>query len=483
MSSLKTNALLNIINTVSGILFPIVTFPYAARVLLPEGIGVFNFQLSIVTYIVLLTSLGIPMYAIREVARHRDDIGLRNRTTAEILILSLLLNVAGYVGVWAIGAFVPQVNTNLSIFYVLSLTIVFTTLGVNWFYQAVEDFKFITIRALIFRFLFAVSIFIFVKTPDDLLMYAAAMVGSNVGNNVINFIHLRKFIRLSDIPWRELRIWRHLVPALRIFVLNIVSSIYVHLNVVMLGFMTNDEAVGLFAAGNRLSQLVLMVVSSVSVVILPRCSNLYETGRLEEFAEVCGKSLRVILAMSVPCMLGLMLVAPSVILVFCGAKFAAAASVLCWTSPVILFVGLTTVFGFQVLYPQGREVLVIWSVAGGAVVNCLLNLLLIPTLAEDGAAISTFAAELTVLIIQLILGRRYIPFPIFERSYLRYVAAGLVMAAAVWPLNHFLAGVWPRLGASLAVGVLVYGGVLWLMKDSLLVEMRQYALHLLKRKP
>ena len=174
-------------NTMTGIIFPIVTFPYAARILMPEGIGIVNFQLSIITNIVLLTSLGIPMYAVREVARHRDDIALRNKTTVEILLLSVILCLMGYVLVWALGAFVPQINQNLGIFYVLSLSIVFTAIGVNWFYQAIEDFMFMTVRTTIFRFWVVFGLFLFVKTPDDLLIYALVIVGTTVGNNIINF--------------------------------------------------------------------------------------------------------------------------------------------------------------------------------------------------------------------------------------------------------------------------------------------------------
>ena len=482
MSSLKTNAALNIFNTITGIIFPIVTFPYAARVLLPEGIGVVNFLMSIVNYLVMLTSLGIPLYAVREVARHRDNEALRNRTTVEILVLSIGLCLLGYVAVWALGAFVPQINADLALFYVLSLTIIFTSIGANWFYQAIEDFKFITIRSLIFRLLSVAGLFLFVKSADDLLIYGLVIVGSTVGNNVINMVHLRKFIPLRSIRWRELRVWRHLRPAMRIFVLNFITSIYLELNVLMLGFMQGDTAVGLYTAGNRLTQIVLTVVASMCTVILPRCANLYETGRLEEFSAVCRKSLHFVVAMSVPCLLGLIIISQAVILVFCGTEFLGASRVLCWTAPVILFIGLSNVFGFQVLYPQGREMIVIWSTVGGAAFNLLLNFLLIPQLAEVGAAISTFTAELAVLVIQIILGRRYFPFRLLERSYLRYVAAGLLMAAVVWPLSRCFSNVWAQIGASVAVGASLYGCLLWGMKDPLLKEVLQYAAHTIHRK-
>ena len=187
MSSLKTNVLLNFVNTITGIIFPVITFPYAARVLLPDGIGAVNFYQSIVNYIVLLTSLGIPMYAVREVARYREDVVKRNAVTMEVILLSMFLSLAGYVLVVILGEFVPQIRMQSELFYVLSLSILFTAIGVNWFYQAVENFKFITIRALAFRLLAAAALFLFVKTKDDLLIYTFVVVGSTVGNNFINF--------------------------------------------------------------------------------------------------------------------------------------------------------------------------------------------------------------------------------------------------------------------------------------------------------
>ena len=162
-SSLKKNILLNGINTVSGIVFPIITFPYAARILLPDGIGAITFLNSIINYIILFTSLGIPMYAVKEVAKFRDDIDKRDKITIEIIILSTLLCIIGYVAVFLLAQYIPQIHKQASLFYVLSLSIVFTSIGVNWFYQGIEDFKFITIRAIVIRSLAALSLFLFVS--------------------------------------------------------------------------------------------------------------------------------------------------------------------------------------------------------------------------------------------------------------------------------------------------------------------------------
>ena len=353
MASLKTNVVFNFLNTITGIVFPVITFPYAARVLLPDGIGAVNFLQSIVAYIVLLTSLGIPMYAVREVAKYRDDVAKRNTVTVEITLLSLVLCLGGYIIVWILGECVPQIHSQLSLFYVLSLTILFTNLGVNWFFQAIEDFKFITIRAVIFRLLAAMALFLFVKTKDDLLIYALVTVGSAVGNNIINFIHLRKCVVLKQISWNHLQVWRHLKPSLHIFVFNLITSIYLNLNTVMLGFMKGDSAVGFYTAGNKISHIVLSVVASLGVVLLPRCSNLVENGRMDEFAAVTRKSYRLVQALSLPSTLGLILLASPIVIIFGGLEFADASSVLAWTAPIIIFIGLSNVYGIQILYPLG----------------------------------------------------------------------------------------------------------------------------------
>lgn len=482
MSSLKTNVVLNFVNTLTGIVFPVITFPYAARVLLPEGIGTFNFLQSIVTYIVLLTSLGIPMYAVREVARYRDDIQRRNKVSVEIILLSTWLSIGGYVIIWALGEFVPQIHSQLALFYVLSLTIFFTNIGVNWFYQAVEDFKYITVRALCFRVLAAVSLFLFVKSADDLIIYAFVVVGSTVGNNFINFIHLRKYIPWSQIDWHSLSVWCHLKPSLRIFVFNLVTSIYLNLNTVMLGFMQGDTAVGLYTAGNKLSHIILNVVASLGVVMLPRCSNLIETGKWGEFAAITRKSYRFVWAVSLPSVIGLMLLAQPVISIFCGKDFVDATIVLYWTAPVILFIGLSNVIGLQVLYPLGKENLVIWSVIGGALFNLVANLVLIPLWSYVGAAIATFIAEFVIFLIQIAWGKQYIPFRVFEKGHLNYWIASFVIVIIVLLYHLFHSNVNENVALILCVltGGSAYFLILCWMKDSLMYDVIGYVRNLLK---
>ena len=474
MTSLKTNVVLNIVHTLTGIIFPIITFPYAARILLPEGIGTIGFLQSIISYIVLFTSLGIPLYAVREVARCKDNIKQKNTTTFEILVLSLLLCALGYVAVFIIGEAVPQINSNLKTFYILSLTILFSSLGVNWFYQAIEDFKFITIRSVVFRIISTLALFVFVKDSYDLNIYALVTVGSTVGNNIINIIHLRKYIQIGQVRFQALNIWRHFIPALRIFVLNLVTSIYVHLNTILLGFMNGDEAVGYYYTGNRLTQIILTLITALGSALLPRCSNLVENSKWEEFKSITRKSYLLIFALSLPASLGLIILKEPIVNIFFGQDYAESARVLAWTAPTLFLVGLTNLIGIQILYPRGKENIVIISTLVGAVVSVVLNLFLIPFLSYVGAAISTLVAEFFVLIVQLVYGKKYVPFRFIDKSCLNYVVGSVLVVVTTFVLTKVLINPWLQVVLCFFVGIAVY--LIWLIKarDSISSEIVLY---------
>ena len=470
MSSVKGNIILNGINTVTGIIFPMITFPYAARILLPEGIGAVNFLSSIINYIVLLTSLGIPLYAVKEVAKYQHDKDQRDKNTIEILILSTILCLIGYIGVWLLAKYIPEIHQQSTLFFVLSLSIIFNTIGVTWFYQGIEDFKFITIRAIIIRTICALCLFLFVKNSGDLLTYGFITVGSTVGNNFINFIHLRSYINWKTIKFSELRVLRHIKPSLHIFILNIITSLYIHLNSVMIGFMQGDKEVGYFTAGTRITHIGLALITSIGTVLLPRGTNLLKKKDLVGFKSIISKSVRLTIALSLPMIMGLIILAIPVTLVFCGPDYIDSIPILYLNAPVILLIGLTNVMGIQILYPKNKINLVILSVTGGAIGNILLNIILIPSYGATGAAISTLFAELLVLLLQLFLGNRYYPFRWKEVFKSRYILSTIIMGIAILPIHYIVKDTILQLLIGIPLGALIYGVCLFLVKDDIMED-------------
>lgn len=479
--SIKNNFLLNLSTTITGLLFPLITFPYASRILMADGIGQVQFFQSIIDYVSLFTALGIPLYAVREIARIRDNKELRSRTTIEILLLHAILTLVGYIVVFILAKTVAKIEIDASLFFLLSTTLFFNTIGVAWFYQAIEDFKYITLRSLFVRILSLVALFIFVKTKQDLFYYAGILVIGTVGNNIFNFFRLRKYIKLSKGEFKRLNLLRHLIPALKIFILNLVISIYVNLDSVMLGFLKNEESVGYYAAATRLTKAILGIVSSLGAVLLPRFSNMITNGQKEEFQLLANKAASFTIALSLPMSVGLIFMAAPIIHIFCGNGFEPSILTLKLVAPIVLFIGLSGIIGMQILYPQGREKYVIISTMVGACINLLINYLLIPQYGQYGAALGTVIAEFMVTVIMILLGRKYLPINILSKQNLHYLIGSIVISILlaflfVFPLhevNYLLIGI--------LLSVIVYYAYLLMIKDTLALQLKKLLLSIFKQ--
>ena len=222
--SIKVNAFLNIIKTLMSVIFPLITFPYASRILLPEGIGKVQFALSIISYFSLLATLGITSYGVREGAKYRDSRGMLSIFAKEIFVINLCSTVFSYLLLIIAIMIVPKFFEYKSLLIVCSSSILFTALGMEWLYTAVEDFKYITIRSIIFQFLSLVLLFAFVHSEEDVLAYAAISVFSNVGSNVFNFFNSKKYITFKGIKVRFENIKNHIGPVMILFVMAVTSS-------------------------------------------------------------------------------------------------------------------------------------------------------------------------------------------------------------------------------------------------------------------
>ena len=468
--SVKVNYILNLINTGTQMLFPLITFPYVCRVIEADGIGQINFFQSIISYISLFTCLGIPMYAIREIARDRSDVVQMNRTAMEILLLHSMLTLVGYAIVAILCLTVPQIQVNIPLFLILSLTIFFTAIGCEWFYQGIEDFKYITIRGLIIKTVSVVLLFIFVKSKTDLLYYGCYTVFGVLGGNIFNFFRLRKYIHRENIIFSELHIKRHIKPVLKVFSFSVVTSIYLQLNTVLLGFLKNTLAVGYFAAATKVMQMLLTMSACLGSVMMPRASHLIAENKEDEFNRLIQKSYDFTLAIALPMTIGLIFCAPSLITALCGVKFEHSILPSQIIAPIILMVAISNVFGIQVLFPKGKINIVTLCCGIGAVADLILNLCLIPFFSYIGTSIAYLGAEVATTVSMYFIGRKYIPIIYFKKSHLTYVLGCIVMAFALYGLSLLQLPTLTILLLQGCCGVLAYFIILCICKDEMIVQ-------------
>ena len=458
-------------------LFPLITFPYVCRVIGADGIGQVDFFQSIIRYISLFTCLGIPMYAVREIARDRGDVAKMNKTAVEILLLHCILTLLGYIIVAVLCLTVPQIQADTRLFLILSLTILFTAIGCEWFYQGIEDFLYITIRGLVVKIVSMVLLFVFVRSKSDLLYYGCYVVFGILGGNIFNFFRLRKYIHWDNIVFSGLHIRRHIKPVLRVFSFLAVTSIYLQLNTFVLGFLKSVLAVGYFTAATRVMLMLLRVSTCLGSVMIPRASHLIAEQRETEFNALIQKSYDFTLAVALPLTVGLIFCAPSLIMVFCGEKFAASVLPSQIVAPIILMVAISNVFGIQVLFPKGKINTVTLCCGIGAIVDLLLNLCLIPAFSYVGTAIAYLGAEVTTMVSMYLFGRKYLPITYVKKSYGHYLMACVLMVIVLYIVSRFSFDYLTMLVLQGSFGILVYLLTLFVCRDEFLMQ----ALHRLKR--
>ena len=464
--SLKKNAVLNMTKTVMSLVFPLITFPYSSRVLGPVYIGKVNFAQSIVSYFALVAALGISTYAVRESAKLRDDREKLSVFVKEVFSLNMISTVVSYILFALALAVVPAFESYRKLLCVCGASILFTTLGMDWLYTGLEEFKYITVRSIAFQFISLTLLFVFVRSKDDYLKYAGISVVSSVGSNICNFIHARHFV---DFKIKARNLKKHLKPVFTLFAMSAAVSIYTVLDTTMLGFIKGDEAVGIYTAATKINRMVIMMITAATAVLLPRLSYYADKDR-NEFLRLANKALQFVVMFSVPCAAGLFILAEPAVLLFSGEQFLSAVPVMKIMDAVVVFIGISNVIGIQIFMSVGKERYTLFSVVAGAAVNFTMNMILIPHLGAIGAAVGTVCAEFSVTAIQLVWARKYFDIKKILVHLLKVLVSLFVMSICVSFVGRYFKAYSIELVLGILSGVLIYSLCLFVLKDSLFVE-------------
>ena len=478
--SVKLNMIMNAILTMSSFLFPLITFPYISRIILPVGSGKISFATSVVTYFSMFAQLGIPTYGIRACAKVRDDKVELSRVTHEILFINLITCVISYIVLFISIMFVPKFQEERTLLIIISSTILLTAIGVEWLYKALEQYTYITIRSIIFKFIALISMFILIHKQSDYIIYGGITIFASVASNLLNFLNLRKLIILKPVGGYNIR--RHLKMIFVFFAMSVATTIYTNLDNVMLGFMKTDEDVGYYSAAVKIKNLVISVVTSASTVLLPRASYYVDKGLMREFYKITRKTMNCILLMAIPCTVYFMIYAKEGIFFLSGEAFAGAILPMQVIMPTLIFMGITNILGIQIMVPLGMENQVLNSEIAGAVVDLLINIVLIPKLGAAGAAAGTLAAECAVFIWQ------YAVLKETAREMFKDVRWKLIILAI---LISCIGCVWVKMLSlpsffALVISAVLFFGIyaltLYLGKEQLVLEITGQLLDKLKRK-
>jgi len=461
--SVKKNSVFNILTRIQGMIFPMITFPYASRILLPEGLGKINFANSVIDIFVLIAGLGIGTYAVRETSKFRDDKIQFSKTVTEIIIINILSTIVSFALMAFAMLFSQKLQNYKPLLLLGSARIMLTTFGVGWLFVAQEEFKYIARRTFAIQIVSVAFLFVFIHSPKDINKYMVFTVLSSSGENISNFFYARKFFKPTFA--KNLQIKRHLKPIFILFASVIAASVYTVLDKTMVGMIRTDAEVGYYAAATKISRIFIVVLLAIIVATFPRLSYYIENDK-QKYKSLLNNAANILQALSIPIAAGLVLLASPITLLFCGKNYEPSIACMQLLSPMIFATVFNSFIADAVFVTHKKNAYVLYPVVFGSCVNFLMNLVLIPRYGITGAAIASITSEALMLVVKVFLAYKTLGGTLyfFSKIY-QYALGSLVMAFVVIFLMLKLDQTVATVILEAAAGALVYALVLLLFRN------------------
>lgn len=447
--SLLKNSVFNIIYTVSNILFPFITSIYVSRILLPAGVGKVAGAQNLVSYFVTLAALGLPSYGVREFAKVRENKEKKDTLFTELFLINMISTTMALIAFVVLLVCNDGFNNEWSLYISCGLTIFFNYLNIDWIYQGLEEYGYITGRSIAIKIISLLLLFILVRTKNDYVVYALLTSLALGGNYIFNIIYSRKIVHFS---FRNLNIKKHVKPVAYIAGIIFMSTIYNKVDVTMLNMFSTDEAIGFYSYGQKTVNIVLTMCSAVTATFLPRLSFYFENDR-KGFYRLFDKGFQILCFAVVPLAVGLFLLADQAVILLYGKNFASAGFTIRLMCPLIIIKGFGDLLCYQLAYSSKNEKILLPASALASIINVTINAILIPLYAQNGAVIASVLSEFVTNTIQLLYLKKKVKYLFNKKSMILALISTIVMVVAIQVFMQL------KLPLVFLLGLEVIGGV------------------------
>ncbi len=425
--SLAKNSAFNIVYNILNLLFPLITSMYVARILLPAGVGQVSYAQNIVSYFIIFASLGLPTYGVREIAKAKNDAQQTNRTFTQLLVINFASTLISSVAFMILLFANEGLKAETPLFLCCSLQLILNFVNIDWFYRGKEEYSYIVCRSIIIKLLSIFAIFLFVHSAEDYIIYALISSVAACGNYIFNIFHVRKYVKLD---FSEFKIAKHMQPIFILAITILLSGIYSKLDITMLGSITTDTETGLYTNANHIIAIITGICASISAVFLPRLSYYYNSEKTEFFSLV-KLGTRILSFICIPMSVGLYLLAPQAISLVYGDAFAQAVTTIRILCALIVIKSFGDLLCYQMAISTGNEKGRVPAYIAAAVLNIILNALLIPKIGRNGAAIASVASELVLNLQQFIKLKKLVNYELDIKALLQSVFTTAIMAVCI----------------------------------------------------
>lgn len=466
--SLVKNSFFNVIYQLLNVLFPLVTAPYVARILLPDNVGKVAVAQNWAQYFIVFAALGIPTYAVRETAKSKHNTSELNKTFTELFLINFVsTSICLLLYIVVIFSF-QNFKDNILLYLAVGTGILFNYITIDWLYQGLEDYSYIALRSFIVKILSLITLLVFVRSRNDYVLYALISACAIGCNNILNIWHLRKIgvrIRFGNLSFKE-----HLKPIMIFFANSITVKLYTLINVTLLGILSTDAAAAFYTNSDKVVRLIVATISAIGGVLLPRFSVYAQHGEKEKCADVASKVFHILFFLFVPTSLGLILMSKEIVLILFGNQYAASIPTLQIMSLLLFSLGFNGLFG-TILLAFGHERENLLCPIAGALTCLIFNFALIPTLAQNGAAIACVVAESVVTGVAIFFSSRIIKLHFRADTIAKTIIAAIGMGVIVMVFKMLIHNLVLCLLASVGFGMLCYVVLSWCMHNPELYQL------------
>ena len=427
MKSLQKNFLYNVLYQILLVILPLITAPYISRTLGATAVGVYSYTYSVAYYFLLIAMLGIGNHGNRSIAAVRDDRKKLNKTFSSIYSLQVITFSIAILA-YAIYLVLFVKDNRL----IVLLQLIYVTSGlfdIGWLFFGLEQFKLTVARNTLIKISTVVLMFVFVHKPSDLWKYTLIMSAGTLFSQAYLWLYVKKYVSFEKCSVKE--ITSNIKPVLILFIPVLAYSIYKVMDKIMLGNMSSYDQVGFYNNAEKIINIPMGIITALGTVMLPRMYNIVANGDKKRVDDYIRISAKLVTLLSSAIAFGLMGVSSVLAPVFFGDEFIACGEIIRLLSVTVVFIAWANVIRTQYLIPNKRDSIYLTSTMVGAILNLIINWMLIPKYQANGAAFGTIVAEFSVMLVQMVAVKNELPMRKYIMSYSPILIIGLIMAVLV----------------------------------------------------
>lgn len=371
--TLFKNTIYKALLSFANIVIPLLVGPYIVKLLNVELYGTYNKVYADFQFFLTFASFGIYTYGIREISKIRDNKEKVSKLLSNLFLLSLLSNI--FVGlIYFIYARLISSGITYTLYLVMLIQIVGNIFYIEFVNEALENYQFITIKTLIIKILYMISLFIFVKKPDDVIIYSIIICLTVFLNNIVSFIYAKRRIKFD---FQNISIRKYIKPLFLIFIITNIDLLYSQLDKIMLGKFINDVSVTMYYIPFYIVSTLASIPYAIVNVSIPRLSYLIENEGKESYEKTLKKSLSSLLFIIIPVCLGTAVLAKEVIYLYAGENYMDMVPTLIISCIIRIIISVETTMVHLVMYPNGQEKKIVKFSLTCGIINLIFNILLI----------------------------------------------------------------------------------------------------------